>query len=767
MLQREKLFLSCVFSFVFLVLTNNGNALLIDDFNDIDNNGNPLGLQSSVDSTNSTSWNDVELANVVGGCRKVVLSGDGRGVFSAGKYSHNQDDAKTAKSIITWGECEDGTVMSEVDFTKDGSTYFVVKYNSNDSVDYRGKIYLRLWDSSDHEANAQCDRYESEEVYKCMYKKYTDVDVELDKIVKIQLIMDGLSASGWDFGIESVLTGNSQNTVCGVVPTASNNYGAKDECGFCPNDIMPDDYQYGQGKDECDYCPNDTLPANYQYGDGKICVGSCDAQGNCDGWCPTVSNPGKAGGYTCTQCDDGMDNDGKGDIDCADPQCLKGVNGSCDPNYDSEAPQCSNKKDDDNDGKVDKNDPACLDENGNYNPDLDDESDDPACSDENDNDGDGLVDAEDPGCYAKNPNTGKYEYKPNKKSEEGPNTECSDSKDNDGDGYIDSKDPDCWYTDSIKLGGTKDYSNDSPFYDWNPWDPSESGARKYQCSDGKDNDDDGLVDAQDPGCLDDNGIWNPKKDSEINSDDGKPECSDGKDNDKDGYIDYPDDPGCTSKDDDSENDNITKPECSDGIDNDKDGKIDEADTSCWVYDNNGNPIKYDPNIDDESGCTTTSNVSNLDVDNERLATIGLNAALYLKRFHANSSNEYKRTTLSAKRAGTKISKEINKVVTDLKSYSVSCNSQTGSSCRNNNNTELNKFSQQVNQLNKLVRRAQRRGLFFKKNFESKAISKAKQQKAGYKNAKATMTNNRKAGTRITVYNNINAKVGSIKSLAIC
>ena len=767
MLQREKLFLSCVFSFAFIVLTNNGNALLIDDFKDVDNNGNPLGLQSSVDSTNSTSWNDVELANVVGGCRKVVLRGDGRGVFSAGKYSHNQDDAKTAKSIITWGECEDGTVMSEVDFTKDGSTYFVVKYNSNDSVDYRGKIYLRLWDSSDHEANAQCDRYESEEVYKCMYKKYTDVDVELDKIVKIQLIMDGLSASGWDFGIESVLTGNSQNTVCGVIPTASNNYGAKDECGYCSNDKMPDDYQYGQGKDECNFCPNDPLPANYEYGDGKICVGSCDAQGNCDGWCPTINNPGKAQGYTCKQCDDGMDNDGKGDIDCADPQCLKGVNGSCDPYYDSEAPQCSNKKDDDKDGKVDKNDPACLDENGNYNPDLDDESDDPACSDENDNDGDGLIDEEDPGCYAKNPNTGKYEYKPNKKSEEGPNTECSDSKDNDGDGYIDSKDPDCWYTDSIKLGGTKNYSNDSPFYDWNLWDRSESGAKKYQCSDGKDNDGDGLVDAQDPGCLDDSGNWNPKKDSEINSDDGKPECSDGKDNDKDGYIDYPDDPGCTSKDDDSENDNITKPECSDGIDNDKDGKIDEADTSCWVYDNNGNPIKYDPNIDDESGCTTTSNVSNLDVDNERLATIGLNAALYLKRFHANSSNEYKRTTLSAKRAGTKISKEINKVVTDLKSYSVSCNSQTGSSCRNNNNAELNKFSQQVNQLNKLVRRAQRRGLFFKKNFESKAISKAKQQKAGYKNAKATMTNNRKAGTRITVYNNINAKVGSIKSLAIC
>lgn len=760
MLQREKLFLSCVFSLAFIVLTNNGNALLIDDFNDVDGEGHPVSLQASVDTNNTTSYSTTKLSNVAGGCRKVVMSGEGKGDFTQGKYSHNQDDDKKAVSTITWGECQDGSKMDEVDLKVDDSEYISIKHST--SSDSRTKIFIGLWDSNGNDDKLECTPQTSGNEYRCAYSNFSGID--LQKIVKIQLKVNGWfdGSEGIDFGVFGVLTGNSQNTVCGVIPTASNNYGAKDECGYCPNESG-----YGQGKDECGFCPNDTMPANYQYGDGKICVGSCDAQGNCDGWCPTKNNPGKAGGYTCTQCDDGLDNDGKGDIDCQDPQCRKGPNNTCDTTYDSELPQCSNKKDDDNDGKVDKNDPACLDENGNYNPDLDDESDEPACSDKADNDGDGLIDSKDPGCYAKNPNTGKYEYKPNKKSEEGPNTECSDSKDNDGDGYIDSKDPDCWYTDSIKLGGTKDYSNDSPFYDWNPWDPSESGARKYQCSDGKDNDDDGLVDAQDPGCLDDNGIWDPKKDSEINSDDGKPECSDGKDNDKDGYIDYPDDPGCTSKDDDSENDNITKPECSDGIDNDKDGKIDEADTSCWVYDNNGNPIKYDPNIDDESGCTTTSNVSNLDVDNERLATIGLNAALYLKRFHANSSNEYKRTTLSAKRAGTKISKEINKVVTDLKSYSVSCNSQTGSSCRNNNNTELNKFSQQVNQLNKLVRRAQRRGLFFKKNFESKAISKAKQQKAGYKNAKATMTNNRKAGTRITVYNNINTKVSSIKSLAIC
>lgn len=757
--ERKNLFLSFVLSFAFLFLVNKGNALVVDDFNDVDESGNPLEVQQSVDTTNTTSWNNSKLANVVGGCRKVVMEQNGKGEFLQGEYSHSQENGQKARSTITWGECKNGTTMDEVDLTIDGSEYFTI--NIPDYSEPKGVISLKLWDGDGNDESVKCQQ-QSDTEYRCMYSGFDIVD--LQKIIKIQLIIDGTKdqATGLDFGVNEIGTGNSQNTVCGVVPTASNNYGAKDECGLCPNESG-----YGEGKDECGFCPNDTLPENYNYGDGKVCEGSCDVNGNC-GWCPTVSNPVKDGGYTCTQCDDGMNNDGKNDgIDCEDPQCQKGVNGICDPSYDSEAPQCSNKKDDDKDGKVDKNDPACLDENGNYDPNLDDESDDPACSDKQDNDGDGFVDDKDPGCYAKNPNTGKYEYKPSKKSEDGPNTECSDAKDNDNDGYIDSKDPDCWYTDSVKLGGTKDYSNDSPFFDWNPWDPSESGARKYQCSDGVDNDKDGLIDEKDPGCLDDSGNWNPKKDSEINSDNGKPECSDGIDNDKDGYIDYPDDPGCTSKNDDSEDDNATKTECSDGLDNDKDGAIDEKDSACWVYDSTGTPIKYDPTLNDESGCTSSSNISNLDIDNERLATIGLNAALYLKKFHTNSSNEFKRTTLSAQRAGKAITKEINKVATDLKSYSVSCSSSTGTSCRNNNNSELNTFSKQVSKLNKLVRRAQRRGLFFKKNFEKKAISAAKQKKADYKNPRTTMLNNRKAGTRIKVYNNINSKVSSIKSLAIC
>jgi hypothetical protein len=51
----------------------------------------------------------------------------------------------------------------------------------------------------------------------------------------------------------------------------------------------------------------------------------------------------------------------------------------------------------------------------------------------------------------------------------------------------------------------------------------------------------------------------------------RPACSDGIDNDCDGLTDWPDDPGCSGPDDDDEHGTN---ECDDGIDNDHDGKID-------------------------------------------------------------------------------------------------------------------------------------------------------------------------------------------------
>lgn len=55
-----------------------------------------------------------------------------------------------------------------------------------------------------------------------------------------------------------------------------------------------------------------------------------------------------------------------------------------------------------------------------------------------------------------------------------------------------------------------------------------------------------------------------------------PVCSDGQDNDGDGLIDFPDDPGCSGSKDASE---INR-QCSDGADNDGDGLIDGEDRGC-------------------------------------------------------------------------------------------------------------------------------------------------------------------------------------------
>jgi hypothetical protein len=100
------------------------------------------------------------------------------------------------------------------------------------------------------------------------------------------------------------------------------------------------------------------------------------------------------------------------------------------------------------------------------------------------------------------------------------------------------------------------------------------GGGVPQCSDERDNDRDGLIDfPNDPGCS------SPQDDDETNGG-TPPQCSDGTDNDGDGYIDYPRDPGCTDRNDDDET-NSSNPECSDGVDNDRDGKVDfPADTGC-------------------------------------------------------------------------------------------------------------------------------------------------------------------------------------------
>jgi Glycosyl hydrolase catalytic core len=111
--------------------------------------------------------------------------------------------------------------------------------------------------------------------------------------------------------------------------------------------------------------------------------------------------------------------------------------------------------------------------------------------------------------------------------------QCANTLDDDGDGRVDyPDDPDC----SSPLDDSE--SSVSP-----PPPPPPPPA----CSDGHDNDGDGLTDLNDPGCS------GPNDDSERNANPPPPPpaCSDGKDNDGDGLTDSKD-PGCSGPNDDSE-----------------------------------------------------------------------------------------------------------------------------------------------------------------------------------------------------------------------
>jgi subtilisin family serine protease len=80
------------------------------------------------------------------------------------------------------------------------------------------------------------------------------------------------------------------------------------------------------------------------------------------------------------------------------------------------------------------------------------------------------------------------------------------------------------------------------------------------CSNGRDDDGDGLSDLEDPGC--DDAEDSLEKASDL-------PCDDGVDNDGDGKVDFPEDPGCAVAGFPAE-----APGCQDGIDNDGDGQTD-------------------------------------------------------------------------------------------------------------------------------------------------------------------------------------------------
>ncbi len=142
-------------------------------------------------------------------------------------------------------------------------------------------------------------------------------------------------------------------------------------------------------------------------------------------------------------------------------------------------------------------------------------------------------------------------------------TDCTDGQDNDGDGLTDQADPGC------------------PFNNGQLETPDPS-----QCRDGVDNDSDSLIDLADYGCADadDDEETDPTRacnDGADNDGDGRGDFT-GIDTDGDGVIDLPMDPGCETPVDDDE---FNPAACTDGIDNDVDGETDYPfDPGCTASD---------------------------------------------------------------------------------------------------------------------------------------------------------------------------------------
>ena len=139
-------------------------------------------------------------------------------------------------------------------------------------------------------------------------------------------------------------------------------------------------------------------------------------------------------------------------------------------------------------------------------------------------------------------------------------SECSDGIDNDNDGLV-------------------DYPLDSGCVNAN--DASEEDialANASACSDDNDNDGDGWVDGADPGCLTEL-AYDPEDLDETNE--PLVECSDGIDNDNDAKIDGFDSECVTWQSANESFRGVILGECSDGIDNDNDGLVDyPLDSGC-------------------------------------------------------------------------------------------------------------------------------------------------------------------------------------------
>lgn len=213
------------------------------------------------------------------------------------------------------------------------------------------------------------------------------------------------------------------------------------------------------------------------------------------------------------QCADGLDNDTDGLVDMADPGCT-----SASDNDETNSggggggtAQCADGVDNDSDGLVDMADPGCTNAADNDETNSGGGGSTTQCSDGVDNDGDNLVDMSDPGCTSASDND---ETNTTGGGGSGSTPACRDNIDNDGDNLVDSADPGC-HSDgnasnsaSYDSNGTSEVNSNTGGGGTGGGGGSGGGGSLPQCSDGQDNDNDGMKDVADPGCHNDGNASN-------------------------------------------------------------------------------------------------------------------------------------------------------------------------------------------------------------------------------------------------------------------
>ena len=372
-----------------------------------------------------------------------------------------------------------------------------------------------------------------------------------------------------------------------------------------------------------------------EVGDAPYAISECsdgvdnDRDGQIDGLdadcplaCVTRERPRAA-------CDNGLDDDADGYVDSpSDPGCVD--------RYDDDEtnPACSNQVDDDGDGYTDwPADPGC---HARHDADETDPRRRSVCSNGFDEDGDGREDfGEDPDCYTADHNLeGGNLACPPDVSVEVIRPRMSRVQGTTVDGGNDFRgacggirgrervyallvdrpsritlstandltlfDTVLYVRESCQVGAVDLVCNDD-LTEGNPlsvvtWEAPEPGvffifvdgqidagefaleidraALRLACGNAIDDDHDGLVDREDPGCS------SPADRNEADPE-PPPACYNGLDDDGDGAIDYGADQGCTRAGDEDEANPPTPPACADGEDNDADGRVDWPwDASC-------------------------------------------------------------------------------------------------------------------------------------------------------------------------------------------